>query len=311
MKSHQPAKWERYVITGPDLPTLIPRMIGLNSQVSGIRVCLLPHVFTQPQQATMKFLIFIVTSLSLTFSIGAQAADSMSSSGATAANGKWTLELETGPVWFSRNNVRIPNDTGTRFDMLDLTGEGPTAYARLSATYDFNERHALRLTLAPLSVAGNGLLNTTVRFQDTEVAADTPTRGSYKFNTYRLTYRWMFHRSDSWDLGLGTALLVRDAKIALRQGNLQASDDDLGLVPLLHLYGAYRLSERRSLIVDAQGAAAPQGRTVDLSLKLQHDLPSGWHLFGGYRTLEGGADNDSLYTFAWLHFATIGAGFRF
>lgn len=259
----------------------------------------------------MKSLFIIFTSLFVTFSIDAQATDLMGSTGATSANDKWTLELETGPVWFSRNNVRIPNDTGTRFDMLDLTGDGPTAYARLSATYDFNERHALRLTLAPLSVAGNGLLNTAVRFKDTDFAADTPSRGSYQFNTYRLTYRWMYHRSDNWDLGLGAAVLVRDAKIALRQGNLQASDDDLGLVPLLHLYGAYHLSERTSLIVDVEGAAAPQGRAVDLSLKLQYELPSGWHVFGGYRTLEGGADNDSLYTFAWLHFATIGAGFRF
>ena len=48
-----------------------------------------------------------------------------------------------------------------------------------------------------------------------------------------------------------------------------------------------------------------------LTLELQHELDSGWHVFGGYRTLEGGADNDSLYTFAWLHFASVGVGFRF
>lgn len=26
---------------------------------------------------------------------------------------------------------------------------------------------------------------------------------------------------------------------------------------------------------------------------------------------EGGADNDELYTFAWLHYLTFGAGYRF
>jgi hypothetical protein len=104
---------------------------------------------------------------------------------------------------------------------------------------------------------------------------------------------------------------VRDATIALRQGTLQRSDEDLGLVPLLHLYGAYHLSDRTTLIMDFDGAAAPQGRAVDVALRLQYELPSGWHVFGGYRTLEGGADNDSVYTFVWLHFATIGAGLRF
>lgn len=260
----------------------------------------------------MKSLFSFIAPLSVALALGAQAAAAADSSEtATTSAGNWTLALETGPAWFGRNNVRIPNDTGTRFDMLKLTGDGPVPYARLYATYDFNERHTLRLNLAPLSVTGNGLLDGAVRFQDGDFAADTPTRGLYKFNTYRMTYRWMFHRSEQWDWGLGAALLVRDAEIALRQGNLQRSDDDLGLVPLLHLYGAYHLSDRTSLIMDFEGAAAPQGRAVDLSLKVQHELPSGWHVFGGYRTLEGGADNDSLYTFAWLHFATIGVGRRF
>lgn len=261
----------------------------------------------------MKLLHSVFTA-AVTLAVSAQAADSAVASGAMnnpGNAGKWTLELETGPVWFSRNNVRIPNDSGTRFDMLDLTGNGPTAYARLYATYDFNDRHALRLNIAPLSVDGHGLLDKSVRFQDENFAADTPTRGRYKFNNYRLTYRWMFHRSDKWDLGVGGALLVRDAEIALRQGTLQRTDDDLGVVPLLHAYAAYHLTDSTSVILDFEGAAAPQGRAVDLALKLQHELPSGWHVFGGYRTLEGGADNDSLYTFAWLHFATVGAGFRF
>lgn len=228
-----------------------------------------------------------------------------------ALAGKLTLQLETGPVWFSRNDVRIPNKTGTRFDMLDLTGDGPDAYTRLYAQYDFNDSHALRLNLAPLSVAGTGQFETDVRFQDGDFSANQSTRGRYQFNNYRLTYRWMFHRSDKWDLGVGGALLVRDASIALRQGALQRSDDDLGVVPLLHLYGAYHLTPRTALIADFEGAAAPQGRAVDLTVKLQHEFASGWQVFGGYRTLEGGADNDSLYTFAWLHFASVGVGYRF
>ena len=264
----------------------------------------------------MKYSHAIFTAVSVLFSTGAHAADatgataSVGGNSATAAT-RWTLQLEAGPVWFSRNNVRIPNDTGTRFDMLDLTGDGPVPYARLRATYDFNARHAVRLELAPLGVAGTGALDAAVRFDDAGFAANVPARGRYEFNTYRVSYRWMFDNSDKWDLGLGATLLVRDATIALRQGAVQGVDDDLGLVPLLHLHGAYHLSERASLVVDLDAAAAPQGRAADLALQLQYALPSGWHVFGGYRTLEGGADNDSVYTFAWLHFATVGVGLRF
>ncbi|MFN2165245.1 MAG: hypothetical protein ACK2U9_03175, partial [Anaerolineae bacterium] len=44
------------------------------------------------------------------------------------------LTFETGALWFSRNDVRIPGDTGTKFDMLDLTDSGPEAFARLEGT---------------------------------------------------------------------------------------------------------------------------------------------------------------------------------
>jgi hypothetical protein len=31
----------------------------------------------------------------------------------------------------------------------------------------------------------------------------------------------------------------------------------------------------------------------------------------GFRTLEGGADNERVYSFAWLNYATVGAAYRF
>jgi hypothetical protein len=133
----------------------------------------------------------------------------------------------------------------------------------------------------------------------------------YRFNTYRLTYRWTFHRGETWDFGIGAAALIRDAKIRLQQGDRVRTDADLGIVPLLHLYGARHLTPNTSLVLDLEGAAAPQGRAIDASLTLRHNRPSGWHLFAGYRVLEGGADNSNVYTFAWIHFATVGLGVTF
>ncbi len=223
----------------------------------------------------------------------------------------WTVELETGALWFSRNRARIPSDTGTTFNLRDLTGSDGDPYARLFLGYDFNERHSVRLTLAPVRETGTGTFDRTVLFAGEAFAAGIPTRASYKFNTYRLTYRWMFHRGEDWDLGVGAALLVRDAHIKLRQGDVRAKDDDLGLVPLLHLYGAYHFTDRTSLVLDFEGAAASQGRALDFAVQVRHELPTGWHVYGGYRTLEGGADNSSVYAFAWLHHASVGAGYRF
>jgi hypothetical protein len=225
--------------------------------------------------------------------------------------GTLDLEVETGPAWFSRNDARIPGDTGTRFDLTDLTGTGPEPYARLHATYQFNPRHALRFTIAPLRASGTGTLDRDVRFDGSTFREGVRTRATYRFDTYRLTYRWMFQHGESWDLGIGAAALVRDAEITLRQGPLRESDDDLGLVPLLHLYGAYRVDERSSIVLDLEGAAAPQGRAIDAAVKFNYEWPSGWHAAVGYRTIEGGADNDSVYTFAWVHQALLSVGYEF
>ncbi len=53
------------------------------------------------------------------------------------------------------------------------------------------------------------------------------------------------------------------------------------------------------------------GRAVDVALTVSHEFDSGWYAAAGYRTLEGGADNDEVYTFAWLHYAQIDLGYRF
>mgnify|MGYP001813677160 FL=1 len=231
--------------------------------------------------------------------------------GPPALAGELNLEVESGAVWLSRNDTRIPGDTGTEFDMLDLTGSGPEPYIRLYGTYAFNDRHALRVTIAPLEIEGTGTLKETTTFKDDVFAPNVPTKGTYKFNTYRLTYRWTFYDTARWRLGVGAAALVRDAEITLEQGSKKQSRDDLGVVPLLHLYGAYRFTDQLSLILDVEGAASSPGRAIDAALKACYEFDSNWYVSAGYRTLEGGSDNDDVYTFAWLHYALAEIGYRF
>lgn len=169
----------------------------------------------------------------------------------------------------------------------------------------------MRLTAAPLSISGTDLTDRVIDFAGERFAAGEPTRADYRFNTYRLTWRYRFHRGERWDWGAGAAVLVRDARIRLTQGNLSAEDDDLGFVPLLHAHGRYRLSDQTTLVMDFEGAWAPQGRAFDIGLRAERDFRNGWYGHFGVRTLEGGADNNDVYTFAWVHFAPIGLGYRF
>ena len=56
----------------------------------------------------------------------------------------------------------------------------------------------------------------------------------------------------------------------------------------------------------------PSGRALlDLGLMLDYELSDNWRIGGGYRTLEGGADTDDVYSFGWLHYATVDVRYRF
>ena len=220
------------------------------------------------------------------------------------------IGLETGGVSFSRNDIRIPNDTGTRFDMTELTGSGPDFFVRLDGHWDINDRHGLRLVLAPLEVSGTGDLPGQTSFAGETFAAGA-TQGTYKFNTYKITYRYTFVDRPNLRWRVGFTGVIRDANVELRQGSLRANDDNVGFVPALHLSGDYRLAERWMLRFDFDGLAGGPGRLFDVALKLDYALNDNWRIGGGYRTLEGGADTDDVYSFGWLHYAVLDLRYRF
>ena len=58
------------------------------------------------------------------------------------------------------------------------------------------------------------------------------------------------------------------------------------------------------------GLAGGPGRAFDTSLKFGYDLNDRWQVTLGYRTLEGGADVDSVYNFAWLHYGAASVVLR-
>jgi hypothetical protein len=224
----------------------------------------------------------------------------------------WQLELEAGSVWQTKNDVQIPNDaTGTRFSLVDVIGEGPWFAGRAYLTWNINERHGLRALAAPLSVTENAVLGSPVDFAGGNFVAGVPTEATYKFNSWRLGYRYRFHGGERWSWWIGFTAKIRDAKIRLEQDGVAAEKTDVGFVPLLHLAGTWRFAASWSLELDADALAGGPGRAEDASLKLRRRLGEAWSLAVGYRTVEGGADVDEVYNFAWLHYAVAAAGVTF
>ena len=224
--------------------------------------------------------------------------------------GRFTaLELEGQILWQGRNDARIPGDTGSRFSLRDVIST-PVGGLRVEPTYVISERHQLRGVFAPLTLEGTDRLTQSVRFQKTDFNAAIPVDASFKFNSYRLTYRYRFFDNKKWLVYGGLTAKVRDAHIKIRQGNSFEESTNVGFVPLLHAAASYRFLPELSAEFEADALAAPQGRAEDLRIGLRWNIvPSGFSALLGYRLLEGGADNSKVFTFALFHYGTLAVAY--
>jgi hypothetical protein len=222
------------------------------------------------------------------------------------------LQLEVGPVWQGRNDVQIPNDnTGTRFSLVDLVGNGPYPGIRLYFTWRIATRHQLRLLLAPLRYTESGTFSTPVSFAGETYSPDAPVNATYQFNSWRLTYAYKFHSGERWHWWIGFTAKIRDAIIKLEQNGTASEKTDLGFVPLLHLRGLYHLNPSWWMLLDLDALAGGPGRAADGTLQIGYNLNDQWSISAGYRTVEGGADVEEVYNFAWFHYLVVGVNYEF
>ncbi|HEX6630073.1 MAG TPA: hypothetical protein VF048_03240 [Gemmatimonadaceae bacterium] len=177
-------------------------------------------------------------------------------------------------------------------------------------TWNFGERHGLRVLAAPLSLTGTGVPDAPIDFEGARFAAGVPLEATYTFNSYRLTYRYRVRATERTTAWVGLTAKVRDATVGLEQGATTRRKDDVGFVPLLHLAGEWRAAPRWRLSFDADALAGGPGRAIDAALEVGYDLGDDLTLQAGYRTLEGGADVEETYNFAWLHYAVASIVWR-
>jgi hypothetical protein len=217
-------------------------------------------------------------------------------------SGRFTLDLESGLVFNGSNDVRVPGTTGTPISLTNDLEVDSKPFYRARLTYYFNDRHLISAFAAPLRLEATGQLDVPVLFEDTEFPANTPLEALYRFDSYRLTYRYRFLGRENLEGWFGFTAKIRDAEIRLEGGGLQDETLNTGFVPLLSFRFAWRMSDPFRLILDGDALAAPQGRAEDVTLALVYRICPSISLRTGYRVLEGGADVESVYNFALLHF---------
>ncbi len=231
--------------------------------------------------------------------------------GASTAKAQALIDFETGLVSTGYNNVAIPGNLGTRFSLKDDLTPKSAFFYRIRLNYTIKSRHTISLLYAPLETKAEGRITKNILFEGVAFPANTELVGTYKFNSYRLTYRYTIVQKPRFEFGLGLTAKIRDAKIALSSTGLASEKANLGFVPIINFRLLWHIDDKFGLLLDGDALAAPQGRAEDVQIAVTYKVSDNLNVRAGYRILEGGASNDEVYNFALFHYASVGLSYTF
>ncbi len=224
-------------------------------------------------------------------------------------NAQVILDVETGLVSTGYNDVRITGDQGTLISFKDDLTPSSSIFYRIRLNYTFSSAHTLSLLFAPLTIKSEGRINKDVNFAGKVFPANEDLSGSYKFNSYRLTYRYDFVQNPNLEFGLGFTAKIRDARIALSSQGISAEKSNVGFVPIINFRLFWHSYEKLGFLLEGDALAAKQGRAIDVLFAASYKLSNQLGIKAGYRILEGGADNDEVYNFALFHYLSVGVSY--
>jgi len=223
-----------------------------------------------------------------------------------AAQSEILLDVESGRVSSGYNDVSIPGDTGNRFSLTDDLSTKADLFFRGRVGYTFGQRHTISALYAPLTLNATGSVGQAIDFESERFPAGTDLKATYTFNSCRLTYRYSLHSTSRLSIGVGFTAKIRDAVVRVEGNGRAAEKSNVGFVPLANFHLSWFLSPRFELLLEGDALAAPQGRAEDVQVAGRFQLNDDVRLRAGYRIVEGGADNDTVYNFTLVNYLLAG-----
>lgn len=221
------------------------------------------------------------------------------------------LMLEGGAVWQYRNDLQIPPNTqGTRL-ALDQIDDGPFGYYRAEVFWRYSKNHGARLVYAPFKVTLNNRPSQSIDFNGQSFSSGLDTEYTFQFNSYRLTYFYALWGHGEDQLNIGFTAKIRDADTIISQGGVSRNYDNVGFVPLIYLEYQKSLESNWLFHTSLDGLAGGPGRAFDWAIKFRKKISDLATLGIGTRFLDGGADNDEVFTFALFQYYTAEVIFHF
>ena len=144
---------------------------------------------------------------------------------------RWFVDFEAGSVFPGYCDVRIPGDTGTLFSLTDDFSTSSSLFVRLRAEFRLHPRHTLMVLFAPLALVGVGSVDSPLDYNGLTFPANTPLDSVYRFNSYRLSWRYGLKEGERLRIGLGLTAKIRDAGVEITGG---ADNDEVYNFALLN-----------------------------------------------------------------------------
>jgi hypothetical protein len=201
--------------------------------------------------------------------------------------------------------------TGTKISLSEELDSDPAIFGRAYAEWAIGKAHFIRALAAPLRINATGSFDRDVSFAGETFTAGTQVESRYRFDSYRLSYRYRFYRSPKLFLGIGVTAKIRDASISIEDGQKKAEKTNTGFVPLINFELDWKPGRYLGFLVEGDALAAPQGRAEDVLAAVYFVPADRWRLKAGYRILEGGVDNDEVYNFTLVNYLVAGISRRF
>ncbi len=229
-----------------------------------------------------------------------------------SAFAQFSVDIEAGLAHSGYNDVKIPGKgNSNRFSFTkDLESDIVFSY-RINLHYNINSQHRLSLLYAPLTIKPTGIFDRNIRFQDELFANGTNVKATYRFDSYRMQYRYYF-KNQNWIIkGAGLTIKLRDAEIGLESQGQKQVKTNTGIVPLINFHLSQNILPELKIDLDGEALFSPYGRAADVLLSLQYDVNDKLTVKSGYRILEGGSNGDEVYTFALINYFVAGLIYKF
>lgn len=225
----------------------------------------------------------------------------------------WRLRLMPQASFGGRNTVQRPNnDEGTRVALnSEFSRKNNATFSpRIELEYSYNKHHFIA-TASLLNDKFEGSTNRNIWYDGELFNAGENIDTKYKFNTYRIGYRYRLVDQPQFAFELGATLLFRDAYISMEDNTKEAKFSNFGVAPLLSYYLEWKATGQFSLLTYGDAFAIKVGRAEDIFAGAKYQFTPKLSGIAGYRLLEGGSDSDKVYTMSAFHFISVGIGYDF